>query len=291
MKRLLPVLVQGACAALAATLAFPSWAQHEGHAMPGMGSAPVPAPPPAAVAPSDGGQTQSRADPNTPRPPENTSGSMSMPDMDNKIFYQVMLDQLEYTHSREGSGMAWDVQGWVGRDYNRLWIKSEGEQRGGHTEDGRLELLWSKPVAAFWDLQAGVRHDFGSGPARNWLALGVQGITPYWFDVEGSAYLGTSGRAALRLDTKYDVRLTQRTYLTPRLEANLYTRSDPDRGIGSGLSDASFGLRLRHEFRREFAPYVGVVWKHRFGTTADLARAAGSPATERQWVAGVRVWF
>ena len=214
-----------------------------------------------------------------------------MPAMDDMVSYQVLLDQLEYTNSRRGNGVGWDVQGWVGRDYNRLWLKSEGARRDGRTEDGRLELLWSKPVAAFWDVQAGVRRDFGSGPMRNWLALGIQGLAPYWFDVEATAYVGNSGRAALRVDTKYDLRLTQRTYLTPRLEANLYSRADPERALGSGLADATFGVRLRHEFRREFAPYVGVVWNHRFAGTAEQARAAGAPVTERQWVAGVRAWF
>ena len=246
--------------------------------------------PPSASNPVTG--TQSRSDPNTPRPPENTSNAMSMPVSDNMIFYQVLLDQVEYTRTRHGgSGLAWDVQGWVGRDYNRLWVKSEGARQEGRTEDARVELLWSRPVAAFWDLQAGVRHDFGEGPSRNWFAVGLQGVAPYWFDVEATAYLGSSGRAALRLKTEYDVVLTQRTFLVPELEANLYSKSDPDRGIGSGLSDLSIGLRLRHEIRREFAPYIGVSWTQRFGGTADLARAAGQPTTERQFVVGVRSWF
>lgn len=217
--------------------------------------------------------------------------AMPMPVMDDSVFYQVLLDQVEFTHSRQGSGTAWDVQGWVGRDYGRLWLKSEGARQGGHTEDGRLELLWSRPVSAFWDAQAGVRHDFGAGPQRNWLALGVQGLAPYLFDVEATGYLGESGRAALRLDTRYELPLTQRTWLTPRLEANVYSRADPARGLGAGLADASFGLRLRHEFGRQLAPYVGVVWNHKFGATAGQARASGAPVTERQWVAGVRAWF
>lgn len=210
---------------------------------------------------------------------------------DDQLSYRLLLDELEVTHSRDGSGLAWDVQGWAGRDNGRLWLKSEGARSGGRTGDGRLELLGSRPVTAFWDLQAGVRHDFGGGPARNWLALGAQGIAPYGFDVEAAAYVGRSGNLGLRLDTRYDLALTQRTWLTPRLEANAYTRADPARGLGSGLADASFGLRLRHEFSRQFAPYVGVNWNHRFGGSAGLARAAGRPASERQWLAGVRLWF
>lgn len=215
-----------------------------------------------------------------------------MPVSDNMTFYQVLLDQVEYTRTRHGgSGLAWDVQGWVEKDYNRLWVKSEGERHGGRTEDARLELLYSRLVAAFWVLQGGVRHDFGQGPSRNWLALGIQGVAPYWFDVEATGYVGSSGRTALRLKTEYEVVLTQRTFLPPELEDNFYGQSDPLRGIGSGLSDASFGLRLRHELRREFAPYIGVNWTRRFGGTAGLARAAGDSVTHPQLVVGVRSWF
>jgi copper resistance protein B len=280
MTRRLRTVMRSLCALLVTTCGS-AFAQHAAHDMPGMGPSPG-----STAAPV----MRSRADPDTPRPPEDTSGPTSMPVSDDMIFYQVLLNQIEYTHSSQGSGMAWDVQGWVGRDYNRLWLKSEGARQGGHTEDGRLELLWSKPVAAFWDLQAGVRHDFGGGPTRNWLAFGVEGIAPYMFDVEATAYAGSSG-AAVRLDGKYELALTQRTWLTPRAEANLYSRADPERGLGAGLSDVSFGLRLRHEFRRELAPYVGVEWNHRFGGTADQARAAGEPVTDRKWVAGVRIWF
>lgn len=247
----------------------------------------VPAP---AAQPQPAG-TQSRADPSTSRTPENTAGPMSMPVSDNMVFHQVLIDQLEYVRSRGRGGLAWDAQAWVGRDYNRLWVKTEGERVEGQTIDASLELLWSKPVAAFWDVQAGLRHDFGQGPARQWLALGIQGIAPYWFDVQGSVYFGSSGRAALRLKTEYQFVLTQRTFLVPELELNAYSRSDPEREIGAGLSNASFGLRLRHEFRREFAPYVGVNWLHHFGRTAQLVRAAGDPVTRHQWVAGVRMWF
>lgn len=255
---------------------------------------PAPASPAGTIGPSQDRSAQpgtpSRAEPNVP-PPENTSGPMSMPVSDNMTFHQLLFDELEYTNSREGSGLAWDFNGWVGRDYNRLWIKSEGERRGGKTEDARIELLWSRPVEAFWDLQAGVRRDFGSGPKRNWLAVGIQGVAPYWFDVEATAYLGSSGRTSLRLRAEYQFVLTQRTFLAPEVEVNFHGKSDPARGIGSGLSDMEYGLRLRHELRREFAPYVGVNWTRRFGRTADLARAAGEPVLERQFVAGVRVWF
>jgi copper resistance protein B len=277
-KRVAPIV-------LACLLAAPpAWAQHQGH------SGPAPATPPEPAAQTPSPPTQARTGP--ARPPENTSGPVSEPVKDNTIFHQVLINQLEHTRARRGgTGLAWDVHAWAGTDNHRLWFKSEGERTGGTTEDGRYELLWSRPVSAFWDLQAGLRRDFSEGPRRSWLAFGLQGIAPYWFDIEATAYVGPAGRTAMRIQGEYQWLLTQRTFLVPEVEVNLHGRSDPARGIGSGLSDVTLGVRLRHEIRREFAPYIGVSWTGRFGRTAELARAAAEPVREWQWVAGVRVWF
>src|SRR5699024_7834914 len=124
-----------------------------------------------------------------------------------------------------------------------------------------------------------------------WATFGIQGLAPYWFEVQATAYAGPSGRTAARLGVSYELLFTQRLILEPELEANLYGKDDPARGIGSGLSDLEFGLRLRYEIRRRFAPYVGIAWTRRFGASADYARADGKPATDREWVAGLRLWF
>ncbi|MEC4718140.1 copper resistance protein B [Noviherbaspirillum sp. CPCC 100848] len=225
----------------------------------------------------------------------NPDGSYQIPGSemvmaDNDIFYMVLFDQLEYVKSRDSNGLAWDAEAWVGRDYSRLWIKTEGERLEGRSE-GTIEALWSKPVAAFWDAQVGVRHDFGAGPSRQWLALAIQGVAPYWFDVEGALYLGSAGRVGARFKTDYSFRLTQTAFLTPEIEVNAYNKSDRARGIGSGLSDIQLGLRLRYELRREIAPYIGVTWGRKLGRTADFAREEGESPIERQVVAGVRIWF
>lgn len=211
---------------------------------------------------------------------------------DQEDFGSVLVDRLEKAYSRDhGSSTAYDIQAWFGRDFDRLVVKAEGDAAQGRLQDARTELLWGHAVAAFWDAQAGIRHDNGDGPDRNWLALGLQGLAPYWFDVEATAYVGQNGRSALRLASSYDLLLTQRWVLQPRVEANLYGKDDPRRAIGSGLSDATAGLRLRYEFTRQFAPYVGVEWNGKFGRSADFARAAGEPANTTAVVAGLRFWF
>lgn len=203
----------------------------------------------------------------------------------------LLVERLERGFADEGNSTAYDLQAWYGRDYDRAVLKAEGERAGGALQDARTELLWGRAVASFWDAQLGLRHDSGVGPDRSWLAFGIQGLAPYWFELEATGYLGQEGRSALRVAASYELLFTQKLILQPHFEANLYGKSDPQRELGSGLSTMTAGLRLRYELRREFAPYAGVEWSGKFGDTADFARVAGAPTRETRVVAGVRFWF
>lgn len=210
---------------------------------------------------------------------------------DEHSFGSIMLDRLETTHGKGGNATAYDAQAWFGHDYDRLVVKAEGEVDRHRLADARTEALWGHAFAPYWDSQLGARHDSGTGPDRTWLAFGVQGLAPYWFEVDATAYVGSEGRTALHLAADYDLLLSQRLILQPRVEINLYGKRDEARGLGSGLSDSVAGVRLRYEITRQFAPYVGVEWTGRFGRTADLAREDGEESKVIRWVAGARVWF
>jgi len=219
-------------------------------------------------------------------------GPMHGMDMqDNAPQSLLLIDQLEAFHDRDANGQSWEAEAWYGNDDDKLWLRTEGERSQGRLGGGDIEALWNHTVATYWSTQLGLRQDMGQGPNRDWTAFGVQGLSPFWFELEATAYLGDSGRAAARFRAEYDVRFTQRLILQPELEVNVYGQSDPSRRIGSGLSDAQLGLRLRYEISRQFAPYVGVVWADHYGRTADLLRDAHQGAFDRQWVAGVRFWF
>lgn len=210
---------------------------------------------------------------------------------DDDKFGRVLFNKLEATNGRDQRGQSLDADAWYGGDLNKIWLKASGERKGGSLEKLRAEALWDRNFATYWSTQVGVRHDTGSGPSRNWLAVGVQGLAPYWFDTEATAYVGKGGALAARVDLKYELLLTQQLILQPEFEAAAYSKNDPERGIGSGLSNAEVGLRLRYEFHRQFAPYIGVSWQRKFGNTADMARRAGKETSDRSLVAGVRIWF
>ncbi len=219
--------------------------------------------------------------------PQHPMGDMSYREMaavmqmdDTHRFGKVMLDQLEWRDARDGSALAWDAQGWYGGDYNKLWVKTEGERLAGRTEAASLDALADRVIARWWSAQAGIRQDFGEGPARTWLGMGLQGLAPYWLDVEATFYLGEAGRTALRLKAEYDLLLTQRLVLQPYGELNFYGKADPERGVRSGLDDLELSLRLRYEIRRELAPYVGVGWFRR-----------RDQRDQAQLVAGLHIWF
>ncbi|MGI9024611.1 MAG: copper resistance protein B [Burkholderiaceae bacterium] len=220
------------------------------------------------------------------------NGHMPGMDMaDDAMHVNVLLDRLEQFHSTRGNGQAVDAQAWAGGDIDKLWLKVDGERAGGKLGATRTEALWNHAIATYWGLQAGARHDFGDGPGRNWASFGFQGLAPYWFDVQATAYVGEDGRTALRFEGEYDLRLTQRLVLQPDVKVSLYGKNDPERDIGAGLSDIDAGLRLRYEFSRKFAPYVGVVWNRKLANTARYARESGSAVQETRVVAGVRIWF
>lgn len=210
---------------------------------------------------------------------------------DRSINSYVLLDQLEWQAKAGGTGLNIDTKGWVGRDRDRLWFRAEGDGEDGRVGEAEAHLLYGRQFSRWWDVVAGVRQDFEPGPSRTWAAFGIQGLAPYWFEIELTGYVGASGRTHLRGEVEYELLLTNRVVLQPLIELELFGKSDPERGIGAGLSTTEMGLRLRYEFKREFAPYVGVTWNNKWGRTADLAEAAGEDTGGARFVTGLRLWF
>jgi copper resistance protein B len=210
---------------------------------------------------------------------------------DNAINYFVLFDQLEWQAGGGDDGLSWDNKGWVGQDRNRLWFRTEGERANGRVDDAEAHVLYGRAIARWWDLVAGARQDLRPGPAQTWAAVGVQGLAPYWFEVEATAYVGASGRTHLRVETEYELLLTNRLILQPLIEVQIYGKDDLERGIGAGLSSTDAGLRLRYEIRREFAPYVGVTWNRQYFGTADLARGEGKKSSGARLAIGLRLWL
>lgn len=210
---------------------------------------------------------------------------------DRAVSYFVLLDQLEWQVGDGVNGVNIDSRGWVGRDRDRLWFRAEGDGEGGRVDEAQTHVLYGRQFSRWWDVVAGVRQDFRPGSPQTWAAFGIQGLAPYWFDIEATGYVGASGRTHVRFEVEYELLLTNRLVLQPLLEAEVFGKSDPERRIGAGLSTTDLGFRLRYEFQREVAPYIGITWSNKWGKTADFAEAAGEDTGGPQFVTGLRLWF
>ncbi len=211
--------------------------------------------------------------------------------VDDPLLAMVLADQLELRAGGGNEVLAWDAEGWLGYDLNKLWLKTDGEYSDGSMENAELQVLYSRAIAPFWDLQAGWRRDLEPSPDRDWLALGVKGLAPYFFDLDLAVFLGDGGRTEARLQAEYEFMLTQKLILTPEVEMNFAGRDDREAGKGPGLTDIEAGLRLRYEIRREIAPYIGVNWSRLYGDSADYALDEGEDIDSWQAVVGIRTWF
>lgn len=210
------------------------------------------------------------------------------------VVWHGLFDQLEGRTNGPDTGLRWEGEGWVGTDYHRLWFRSEGflnEQ--GRVEDGDQEVLYDRPIhfLRYFDWQAGLRYDWDSAPGRLWGAVGIEGLAPGFFNVEATLYARDAGHLAGRVRGSYDLRLTNRLIAQPEMELNFYSKNDPARGVGSGLAEIDTGLRIRYEFSRKFAPYIGVVYDGKFGDTAAFARHEGALVDDVRFIFGIRVWY
>jgi len=267
---------------------------HAGHSMPARGALPPLAPPPPEALTGPEHAADTVWDPAAMA----RARKAGLIDMHGRFRgAMVMADRLE-ARVRDGhDGYVWDAQGWWGGDYDKLWLKTEGHGAFGDAlERAEFQALWSHAVAPFFDLQTGVRYDIRphsgrTGPDRAHAVLGVQGLAPYWFEVDAALFLSEKGDLTARLEAEHDMRLTNRLILQPRAEVDLAAQDVPELGIGAGLSALEAGVRLRYEVVPEFAPYVGVEYQRLFGDTRDLARARDEDTGGWALVLGVRAWF
>ncbi len=207
------------------------------------------------------------------------------------LLGMVMINQLE---TRVGDGddpAVLEGEAWVGKDLNKIWFKTDVEYVGSETEELEVQALYSRAIARYWDIQGGWRHDNKPKPNRDWFAIGIKGLAPYFFEIDSALFVGSEGRTAFRLEAEYEMLFTQKLILTPEISLNFYGKDDEKTGVGSGLSDLQTGLRLRYEIVREFAPYIGVNFNRVYGRTASYVKDGGDDIFEARFVAGIRAWF
>ncbi|KYJ85941.1 copper resistance protein B [Sulfurovum riftiae] len=204
---------------------------------------------------------------------------------DDPIRTMLIMDKFEILDNDENS-REWEGSFYVGYDIDKLYIYSQGAATSDGLEWSQNDLVYSRAIAPFWDIQAGVAYDKNDDASRTWGELAVAGLAPYFFETRAALLFNGEGNVGLRLEAEYEMLFTQKLILTPSFEADFYSKDDPEMRTGSGLSALEAGLRLRYEIVREFAPYIGLTWERTYGNTYDY-----NPVNETSLLAGIRFWF
>ena len=207
------------------------------------------------------------------------------------IVTQLNVDQFERRSTEGDDFNVIEGEMWVGKDLNKLRLKLEAEFTDDETESLETQLVFSRAISPFWDIQAGYRRDSYPKPENDWLVFGFIGLAPYLFEIDAAIFIAESGQYGARLEAEYELMLTQKWVLVPEIEINAYAEDDEAAGIGSGLSDIELGLRLNYFINRQLAPYIGINWEKKFGDTADFAREEGEDTNDVQYVIGLHGWF
>jgi copper resistance protein B len=204
----------------------------------------------------------------------------------------LRLNLAEYQVRSRRDGFRWDGEGWFGGDIHRLVVKTEGELAvGDEVDQAESQIVYSRAISPYFDLQAGAQYDFAPHPARWYGTLGFEGLAPYWFELDGALLLSERADVFGQLEGYYDQLIAQHLILQPRAELRVSAQDVLEHQIGAGLSEFELGLRLRYEISRELAPYIGVSWQRKTGDTAKFARRNGDRESSTSLVLGVRTWF
>lgn len=216
--------------------------------------------------------------------------------MDDQTLFFFMADRLEYNVNSGLNPIVLDAQGYIGKDINKFWFEAEGEALTAETEgEVELEALYSRAITPYFDLQAGIRYDIvynaNDTRTRGFAVVGIQGLAPYFFEVDGNLFVSEEGDISAAFEAEYDLLFTQRLIGQPIVETSIALQEVEEWGVGSGFNDIGLGFRLRYEILREFAPYIGINWERKLGKTADMARTEGGEVSSFSLLGGVRMWF
>ena len=209
---------------------------------------------------------------------------------DEMVFTGLWVDRFEYVESHDIDATEFEGHAWIGDSYNRFLLRSEIEIIDDSLDVAEIDLLHSRAISPFWDLRLGARREVRDEGHRNWASIGLAGLAPYWFEVDASLFIGEGGNTLLDIEAEYDLLLTQRLVMQPRLDVHTYGKTDTVMRQGAGLSLVKWGFRMRYEFDRQLAPYFGIERVLKYGETADLL-LPGEDRADTHWIAGIKFWF
>ena len=214
-------------------------------------------------------------------------------DEHSQIFHAFTLEG-DAGEASDGKARAFDLSGWIGGDFNRLWLRSEQKTSGSYDKKSEVQALYSKNIAQFWDAQIGVRHDFSTdflSQNVNYLTIGLEGLAPYFFETTAQIFTSDQGNFSARLKQEIDLLITQKLITQPYFEAEFFAQKVDKLEVKSGLAEIETGIVTRYEITRKFAPYFALRYHLKTFGTANLAKQNNDRVDNFIASVGIRLRF
>ena len=175
-----------------------------------------------------------------------------------EIFHYTLFDRFEYEANTQVQLYKWEMYHWSGTDTDKFYIKSEGDYAISQNIVGTadLQLLYSRAITDYWDIQVGARRGFQPEQAYDGV-ISIQGTASQFVEFELESFYNQYGNILGRLTLQREFQFTQYLIATPRLEVDVTKDRIAPRNINPGIYELEAGIRLRYEIVREFAPYIG----------------------------------
>lgn len=210
-------------------------------------------------------------------------------DHGNKTFHKFQLEA-DRGYGRDEMISSWDFKGWIGKDRDKLALKSEGEKEGSHLKQAEFWGMYSRNISEFWDAQVGLRHDTQK-EGTSYLVMGFEGLAPYFLDTEIHVFISHKGDLSARLRQETDLLITQQLIAEPYFEVNAFAQDVPEQHVAGGFSSLELGLKTRYEITRKFAPYLDLRYERKLSATSGIAQSDGERRDDFIAALGIRLTF
>ena len=212
-----------------------------------------------------------------------------------QIYQQTTLES-KWLRNENGQGaLKSKLETRIGTDENKIFIKVHADKAESQQTEYDAKLLYSRNVADFWDVQAGIRYR--NDPNREIdqdqvdAVLGLHGMAPYFFETDAYVYIGQDRQVSFNLETERDLLLTQKLIIQPYLDINIVVSDDSNYAKKTGLNSVQVGLETRYEINKKVMPFMDVAYGYNKGVQETAWQKASSSKNEWFYGAGIRFKF
>ncbi|ENX34380.1 hypothetical protein F889_01658 [Acinetobacter colistiniresistens] len=206
-----------------------------------------------------------------------------------QIYQATQLDT-QWLLDEDGQGtLKSKLKTWVGTDENKLFILADYAKAESEKSEQSLAALYSRNIADFWDVQAGVNYRYN--PDREVDkeqfegVVGLHGMAQYFFETDAHLYVGQDQQWRFVLETERDLLLTQKLILQPYLEMEWVLRDESKYAAKTGLADAEVGIKTRYEtVKNRVMPFIDVGYAYSNGRKQTNWQTASD--SKNGWVYG-----